>query len=140
VPLAISARCAHARSRGHAKDNCQFVCIEDPNGLAVDTLDGEAFLAINGVQTMSRTCQSLVGQLEDLGEAGVRRVRLSPQDCDMTSVARAFAAVAAGDWEPGRGQEQIALAFPGAMFSNGFHFGVEGVSWITDKEKCDDRP
>ena len=32
VPLAISARCAHARLKALTKDNCQFVCGEDPDG------------------------------------------------------------------------------------------------------------
>src|SRR5690606_18938147 len=54
-PLAISARCYHARVHGLTKDGCQFVCGEDPDGLDVDTLDGQAFLSINGVQTLSRS-------------------------------------------------------------------------------------
>ena len=36
-----------------AKDNCQFVCGVDLDGRTVDTLDGQQFLAVNGVQTLS---------------------------------------------------------------------------------------
>ncbi|MEH6359797.1 MAG: U32 family peptidase [Amylibacter sp.] len=44
--LALSARCYHARAHGRIKDNCQFVCEEDPNGMPLDTLTGQRFLAI----------------------------------------------------------------------------------------------
>jgi O2-independent ubiquinone biosynthesis protein UbiV len=50
LPLAMSGRCYHARLHGLHKDSCQFTCEKDPDGLAVDTLDGQEFLAINGVQ------------------------------------------------------------------------------------------
>ncbi|HEM45996.1 MAG TPA: U32 family peptidase, partial [Alphaproteobacteria bacterium] len=49
MPLALSARCYHARAYGLHKDGCQYVCGEDPNGMPLETLDGEPFLAINGI-------------------------------------------------------------------------------------------
>jgi collagenase-like PrtC family protease len=52
VPLALSARCYHARAHGRTKDSCQFVCDNDPEGLELDTLDGRPFLAVNGIQTL----------------------------------------------------------------------------------------
>ena len=90
LPLAISGRCYHARIHGLAKDSCQFVCNKDPDGLAVDTLDGERFLAINGVQTMSDTCVTVLDECERLTAAGVSSFRLSPQACDMVAIARIF--------------------------------------------------
>ncbi len=54
VPPAVSARCHHARHRELSKDRCQFVCAADADGLAVDTLDGVPFLAVNGPQTLSQ--------------------------------------------------------------------------------------
>ena len=53
LPLALSARCYHARAYGRTKDSCQFVYDEDPDGLELDTLDGRPFLAVNGIQTLS---------------------------------------------------------------------------------------
>lgn len=66
LPLAISARCYHARSRNLAKDGCQYVCAEDADGMAVDTLDDEPFLAVNGTQTMSYHYLSLVNACRPL--------------------------------------------------------------------------
>lgn len=126
VPLAISARCAHARVKGKTKDTCQFVCREDPDGLPVDTLDGQHFLALNGVQTMSYTCQSLLADVPALLEAGVLGLRLSPQHCDMVGVVETFRGVVAGRLDPGEGQVALAAFYEGASFSNGFLHGEAG--------------
>ncbi len=42
LPLAISARCPHARAYKLHKDSCQYVCGEDPDGLPVATMDHHA--------------------------------------------------------------------------------------------------
>ena len=70
VPLALSARCYHARSHGLSKDGCLYVCEQDPNGMNVETLDGEPFLAVNGTQTMSYTITNLVDELNNLKQLG----------------------------------------------------------------------
>jgi collagenase-like PrtC family protease len=120
VPLAISARCAHARVKGRTKDNCQFVCGEDPDGLLVDTLDHQHFLTLNGVQTMSSTCQALIGDMPAMVEVGVSRFRLSPQRCDMVAVAAVFDAVGRGQMAPEEGMRALAAVYPNQQFSNGF--------------------
>ncbi|KAF0182599.1 MAG: peptidase U32 [Alphaproteobacteria bacterium] len=130
VPLAISARCYHARLHKLAKDNCRFVCGNDPDGLAVDTLDGERFLAINGVQTLSHTCASLLGDIPDLAAAGVGALRLSPQLCDMAAVALVFRDVMDGACEAGHGHELLAAVYPEARFTNGFARGMAGAEYV----------
>ncbi|WP_273793457.1 U32 family peptidase [Brucella anthropi] len=131
VPLAISARCAHARSKGHIKDNCQFVCGEEPDGLSVKTLDSQPFLALNGVQTLSHTCQSLMEDLPDLQEAGIRRFRLSPQDCDMVEVARIHDQVLNRFISPAEGIARLRTVYPDVPLSNGFLHGSIGAAWIS---------
>lgn len=130
MPLAISARCAHARSKGRIKDNCQFVCAEEPDGLPVRTLDGQSFLALNGVQTMSHTCQALLGELEELTGAGIGSFRLSPQDCDMAAVAKLYRAVLDGQMEAQEAIERLRELYPQAVLSNGFHYMREGAAWV----------
>jgi collagenase-like PrtC family protease len=66
VPLAISARCYHARTQGLHKDGCRYVCEQDPDGLRLETLDGDAFLAINGTQTLSHGYLNLLAELAEL--------------------------------------------------------------------------
>lgn len=125
VPLAISARCAHARVKGQTKDNCRFVCGEDPDGLVVDTLDGQRFLALNGVQTMSGTVQCLLGDVPMLLGAGVSALRLSPQVCDMVAIAGLFRSVAAGRLDPAGAMAAARTLYP-ADYSNGFLHALPG--------------
>jgi len=126
VPLAISARCYHARVRGLAKDSCQFVCGDDPDGMPVDTLDGERFLAVNGVQTMSHTYADLTGDVPALIKAGVTSFRLSPHTCDMVEVANIFRETAEGRCGPAEAKRRLSVELPAAQFSNGFLHGEPG--------------
>ena len=87
LPLAISARCYHARSRGLAKDGCRFVCGEDADGMPVATLDDEPIFAVNGLQTLSAAYCSLLAELAELQRMGVGLFRLWPQSRDMAAVA-----------------------------------------------------
>ncbi|WP_196259867.1 ubiquinone anaerobic biosynthesis protein UbiV [Pelagibacterium limicola] len=130
TPLAISARCAHARAKGNTKDNCQFVCGEEPDGLVVQTLDRQPFLVLNGVQTMSYTCHVVLAELPTLAAAGVRSIRLSPQRCDMVAVARTYRALLDGALEAGAAREELATIYPGVPFSNGFIHGIAGAEWV----------
>jgi collagenase-like PrtC family protease len=130
VPLAISGRCYHARVHGLAKDNCQFVCAEDPDGLKVATLDGGEFLAINGVQTLSFTYCNLLADLDRLQAAGVTSFRLSPHSCDMVAVAEIFRKVLDGLSDASEAAPALAQLLPGAAFSNGFLAGIEGAAYM----------
>jgi collagenase-like PrtC family protease len=133
LPLAISARCAHARAKGHSKDNCQFVCGEDPDGLLVETLDDQPFLTLNGVQTLSYTCHVALPQLGALAEAGVRHIRLSPQYCDMVAVSRLYADVRDGRTDVEAACAELARLYPDVPFSNGFLHAAAGNQWVAQE-------
>lgn len=129
LPLAISGRCYHARLHDRAKDNCQFVCAEDPDGRAVDTLDEQKFLAVNGVQTLSGSCANLAPQVPALRDAGIAGLRLSPQSHGFLEVCSLFR-----DLIDGRiGAEDLSAAAlptaPGGNYSDGFLTGNAGVAW-----------
>ncbi|GAA3101887.1 U32 family peptidase [Rhizobium viscosum] len=130
MPLAISARCAHARSKGRTKDNCQFVCQEDPDGITVNTISGQPFLALNGVQTLSHTCQALLEHSGAWTTLGVSSLRLSPQTCDMVEVSRIFRRVLNGDIEPPQALARLREAYPDIPLSNGFYHGKTGAEWV----------
>ncbi len=126
VPLAISARCYHARVHKLSKDNCRFVCEQDPDGMTVKTLDGEGFLSVNGVQTLSYTCANLVESTHELAAAGVRALRLSPQQCDMAAVAQVFRDVLDGRRDAAGAAGTLKELYPHAPFSDGFLHGIPG--------------
>ncbi|MBR0853695.1 ubiquinone anaerobic biosynthesis protein UbiV [Bradyrhizobium liaoningense] len=129
VPLAISARCYHARLHKLSKDNCRFVCEKDPDGLALKTLDQQEFLTINGVQTLSHACTNLVGDIGALREAGIGALRLSPQDCDMVDVVRTFRDVLDGREDAEGASRHLSDVYPGVAFANGFLRGQPGFSF-----------
>lgn len=130
LPLAISARCYHARSRNLAKDGCQYVCAEDSDGMAVDTLDDEPFLAVNGTQTMSYHYLSLLTDLERLQALGVPRFRLWPQAVDMVAVAALFRRTLNGATAPAEAAAELERLCPRAEFANGYIHGREGHLYL----------
>jgi len=126
LPLAISARCYHARSRNLHKDGCQYVCADDPDGMVVDTMEGKPFLAVNGTQTMSYHYLNLLGEVKDLASLGVGRFRLSPHACDMAAVARLFRDVLDSRIEAQEADLQLQDICRDAEFSNGYVHGQPG--------------
>ena len=90
LPLAMSARCYTARAHKLPKDDCQYKCIDYPDGLTLRTREDEAFLAINGIQTQSAQPHNLLPALDDIRSLGVDLVRISPQSRHTMNIIRAF--------------------------------------------------
>ncbi|MDP6345808.1 MAG: U32 family peptidase, partial [Alphaproteobacteria bacterium] len=112
------------------KDGCQFVCGEDLDGLAADTLDGEAFLAINGTQVMSHSCCNLADDIAGLCDAGVGRFRLWPHSFDMVAVARVYRELLDGELEVAAADDRLNAIAGGLAMANGFYHGQEGRAWV----------
>ncbi|MHA1127663.1 MAG: ubiquinone anaerobic biosynthesis protein UbiV [Alphaproteobacteria bacterium] len=132
VSLALSARCYHARAHGRIKDNCQFVCEEDMNGMPLSTLDKEEFLVVNGIQTLSHTYLNLLGDLDDMKEMGVTHFRLVPHTQDMVAVANIFRDALNNTVSAAESGEKLAALNIPAPFSNGFWHGQAGHQWVGD--------
>ncbi|MDB2415487.1 U32 family peptidase [Rickettsiales bacterium] len=131
LPLAISARCYHARYQNKQKDNCQYVCDQDTNGLTINTVDGQDFLAINGLQTMSNSYCNLANEIGSLKEMGINNFRLSPHDTDMIKISSTYRdfiddKISAEDLE-----EVLEDLLPEVDFSNGFYYKQAGLSKIS---------
>lgn len=129
LPLAISGRCYHARLHDRAKDNCQFICEADPDGRDVQTLDGQPFLAVNGVQTLSQSTASMALQADALAAVGVDALRLSPQSGDFAGICRDYAALLAGRMDGATLAARLAGQVPGGRLSDGFLRGPAGADW-----------
>lgn len=97
LPLAFSSRCFTARHYNLKKDSCEFRCLEHPDGMTLSTRDSQDFLTINGIQTMSASCQSLLPHLAEMAEMGVTAVRVSPQSEHTRQIVEAFASEIAGN-------------------------------------------
>jgi collagenase-like PrtC family protease len=79
LPLAYSARCYTARSLNLPKDDCQFKCIDYPDGRLLETQEGQEFLVLNGIQTQSALTHQALDHMGELAGLGVDVLRISPQ-------------------------------------------------------------
>lgn len=129
LPLALSARCYHARAHGRIKDNCQYACEADCNGLDMKSVTGQEFLVVNGVQTLSHGCLNLAAELGILQTAGVTHFRLNPQNVDMIQVARIFKDLLLQHITATDAIRQLKPIWPGVPFVNGFIHGAPGHTW-----------
>ncbi len=90
MPLTLSARCFTARSHNLPKDDCQYKCIDYPEGRLMSTQDGEPFLVLNGIQTLSALTCNLLEEVGELESNGADILRISPQRHHTDHIVRAF--------------------------------------------------
>ncbi|MCD9149056.1 U32 family peptidase [Pseudophaeobacter sp. MA21411-1] len=128
--LAVSARCYHARAHGRTKDNCQFVCEEDADGMPLRTRDDQPILRVNGIQTQSESYIDLLPETTRLVAEGVTHLRLMPQAVDMVAVAQLFRDVLDGKMPVDEADRQLAELSGDTGLSNGFYHGAAGYRRI----------
>ncbi|MGE0356923.1 MAG: U32 family peptidase [Burkholderiales bacterium] len=121
LPLAVSARCFTARYHNLTKDHCEFRCLENPEGLALDTQEGEHFLVLNGVQTQSAGVHNLLPVLDEARAAGADLLRLSPQSRHMGEVVAVFREAISGALAPDAAATRLAPLLPAAACDGYWH-------------------
>lgn len=126
LPLAFSARCFTARQANLPKDDCRFSCAAHPDGMALSSREGQAFLVLNGTQTQSARVHSLLRELPQLAGMGVDILRLSPQSLHMPEVVALFDAVRRRHASPADAHAQLKALLPGED-CNGYWHGKEGM-------------
>jgi collagenase-like PrtC family protease len=128
MPLAFSARCFTARNRNLPKDDCQFSCLAHPDGLLLRTREREAFLVLNGTQTQSARVHCLIGEVDQLAQAGVKVLRISPQSNGTAQVLALYDQARRGLLAASQARERIAPYLLGAPACNGYWHGLPGMA------------
>ena len=123
IPLAFSARCFTARHYELNKDDCQFKCLDHGDGLLLKTRDGQDFLTINGIQTMSAQSYNLLHEIPDMLAMGIDIIRISPQKTHFGEIVAAFDGARRG--EPVRA-DASGWNFSGLV--DGYWFGEAGIT------------
>jgi len=123
LPLAFSARCFTARHYGLNKDDCQFKCIDHPAGMTLNTREGQPFLAINGIQTLSAQHYNLLREVPDMRKIGIDIIRISPQGQQMAQIIRAFDAARHGE-----SVETDSRGWSDEGMVDGYWFGDAGIA------------
>lgn len=129
MPLAYSARCYTARAHNLQKDNCEFRCIDYPDGMLLNTQEDEKFLCLNGIQTQSARTYHLLDQLNQLEQLDVDVIRLSPQMHNMQSIIQHFACALDGSVDPHDIKQKLAQYAPHGI-CNGYWKGEAGLQYI----------
>ncbi|WP_439112598.1 ubiquinone anaerobic biosynthesis protein UbiV [Hydrogenophaga sp.] len=125
LPLAFSARCFTARHRNLPKDDCQFSCLDHPDGLMLKTREQAAFLVLNGIQTQSARVHSLIDAWDDLLALGVDMARISPQSQHTAAVIGLYDAVRQGALSGLEARAALLPMLPDAD-CNGYWHGQPG--------------
>jgi collagenase-like PrtC family protease len=119
LPLAFSARCFTARRFKLQKEQCEYRCLGFPDGMPLETREGEPFLTLNGVQTQSALIYNLMRDVGSLGEAGATILRASPQSQGTVDVLHALRAACDGVRAP--------VASRAEGYCDGFWHGRPGL-------------
>lgn len=126
MPLAFSARCFTARHHNLPKDDCQFRCLDYPDGLTLRTRDGGSFLALNGIQTQSARVCNLIRELADMRALGVDVARISPQAHHTGKIIELFRRCLEGELDAEIAVDRLARLMPDQA-CNGFWHGRPGL-------------
>ena len=129
MPLAFSARCFTARHRNLPKDDCQFSCIDHPDGLLMKTREGEGFLVLNGTQTQSARIYNLLPEVLAMEEMGVDVLRISPQSQFTAEIIHLFHDVLTQKRDMESATQAIAARMPDQA-CNGYWYGKPGLELL----------
>jgi collagenase-like PrtC family protease len=126
MPLAFSARCFTARHRNFPKDNCQYVCMDHPDGLTLKTREGQPFLVLNGISTQSALVYNLIDEVDALRALQVDVLRLSPQSSHTAEIVGLFRDVIEGRLRGADALAQMRPLMPEEP-CNGYWHGLPGL-------------
>lgn len=87
------------------------------------TREGQPFLTINGIQTMSAQTCDLLRQVPEMLAMGIEVIRISPQQRSMTEIIAAFDAARHG--QPVTANRS---AWASSGFVDGYWFGEAGIT------------
>jgi collagenase-like PrtC family protease len=128
LPLALSARCFTARAHKLPKDDCQYRCLDYPDGMLLSTQDEARFLALNGIQTQSAQTYTLLDQIDDIQALGVEVLRISPQSHHVPAIIQTFADVIAARRDSADAEAELIGYMPTGP-CNGYWAGRPGLDW-----------
>lgn len=129
MPLAYSARCFTARHHKLTKDNCQYKCLKNEQGILINTQEGESFAQINGIQIQSAKVNNLINYSQSLIESGIDIVRVVPvSPADTLEVIQQLNNIIQ---QPGDLNFDAARLQNHYEFCNGYWFQIEGMKLVS---------
>ena len=138
LPLAYSARCFTARAHNLPKDDCQYRCLDYPDGLMLSTQEKEKFLVLNGIQTQSAKTSNLISELETLKKLNVDVLRISPPSQHFEKIIDLFYQCLHNDYSVEQANQELQSLMPAGGGCNGYWHGSSGMDQYasTREESC----
>lgn len=133
MPLSISARCFTARAHNLPKDDCQYRCLDYPDGMTAYTREDQPFLALNGVQTQSARTYNLLGDLHELAALGADVIRISPHSVYTRKVVETFHNCMCNGLSPKEGAQALSKYMSDGP-CDGYWHARAGIDWMMDIE------
>jgi collagenase-like PrtC family protease len=130
LPLAYSARCFTARAHNLPKDDCQYRCLDYPDGLTLSSQENKAFLTLNGIQTQSACTYNLLLALTQIKGMGVDVLRISPQSMHTEKVIEIFQRCLMDQDNMIEGMNQLQRLIPMGS-CDGYWYGGKGMEETT---------
>ena len=139
LPLALSARCFTARAHRLPKDDCQFRCLDYPDGMLLSTQEEQRFLTLNGIQTQSAQTFTLLGVLAEVAELGVELLRISPQSRHTGRIVEIHAEVLRQGRPVDEALDELLRYLPHGP-CDGYWHGRPGLHWSAQTAATSSRP
>lgn len=129
LPLAYSARCFTARAHNLPKDDCQYRCLDYPDGLLLSTQENEDFLTLNGIQTQSAKTSNLINELDELTQLNVDVLRISPPSKHCEMIIDIFHQCLHYDYPLDQANSELQSIMPEGGNCNGYWHGISGMEY-----------
>ncbi|HED33750.1 MAG TPA: U32 family peptidase [Gammaproteobacteria bacterium] len=137
LPLAYSARCFTARAHNLPKDDCQYRCLDYPDGLMLSTREKEKFLVLNGIQTQSAKTSNLLNELDELRRLNVDILRISPPSEHCEKIIDLFYQCLHNNYPTGSASTELESLMPVGGSCNGYWHGASGMDLsMTGEKSC----
>ncbi|MCK4709018.1 MAG: U32 family peptidase [Gammaproteobacteria bacterium] len=134
LPLAYSARCFTARAHNLPKDDCQYRCLDYPDGLLLSTQENEKFLVLNGIQTQSAKTNNLITELDQLKQLNVDVLRISPPSQHCEKIIDIFYKSLHQNMPVEQAVSELQSLMPAGGSCNGYWHGNDGMALNTTEE------
>lgn len=133
LPLAFSWRCYTSRAFGLLKSNCKHDCRKFPDGMLIEDLDHKPLFKLNGTQVLSGKCSNLIREVDDLREAGVNTLRISPQHKVTKEVVHIFHKRITGEIDADEAMKKLT-PLEKIGFCNGWAYDQAGLEYLEGEE------
>ena len=128
LPLAYSARCFTARAFDTPKDQCQFKCIEFPEGIPLYSQEEQSLFQINGIQTQSHQTCNLLQEWKTMQSICVDIMRISISNIDeLNIINQLHHLISETNNTTNNASKPIPLL--NAEQCNGYWHGDTGIEW-----------